>query len=334
MTRARSIVLTAGAVVGTLCLMAAVAGVLAGVKPLIFRSGSMGPEIPAGSLGLARPVEASRLEVGDVVSVVNGDGVRVTHRVAAISGTGESRHLTLKGDANSSPDAETYVVTEADRVFWSAAVLGYVVNWLGSPHGLFALGGMSVGVLVLGFGGGPGRKRGGRRRATASIAAPVVASVLLLQMASGTAAAFSDSAVVTSGAVTAHHVQPPDGVACAASGEDATFSWLQKDPRYDYEISLYRQASSNVLVSRRQVTGAAVSQRYNRDNDFGLSGSLIGSAATYYFVADVRSWLSGTSAPSRWESAVRDSTQRIRISVSCTIFLVCTVGNPTCVARS
>jgi hypothetical protein len=88
-----------------------------------------------------------------------------------------------------------------------------------------------------------------------------------------------------------------------------------------------------VLVSTNQVTGSAVSRVFDNEDDFGLSGGLIGSNQTHHFYVTVRSWLSNTSAPNRWESSdVRQSTQRVRIQISCTIILICTVGNPTCVA--
>jgi len=216
--RLRSALLTVGAIFGSLCLLLALAGVLFGVKPLVFRSGSMSPDIPTGSLALARPVAATDLEVGDVVSVVNAAGVRVTHRVVAIAGTGPARELTLRGDANPVPDAETYPVTSVDRVHLSVPGVGYAVAWLGSPLGLLVLGGACVGVLVLGFTGGrPRPPRGGRRRAGA-VAAPVVAAALVVQASTGTLAAWNDTASVTGPSVAAYAVPKPVRVSCTVTG--------------------------------------------------------------------------------------------------------------------
>ena len=53
-----SVMLTAAAAIGTACLLVTVVAPLAGVRPLIFLSGSMSPTIPAGSLALARTVDA------------------------------------------------------------------------------------------------------------------------------------------------------------------------------------------------------------------------------------------------------------------------------------
>jgi signal peptidase I len=332
--RVRSVVLTTGAVLGSVCLLLALAGVLLDVRTLVFRSGSMGPEIPAGSVGLASSVAAAELAKGDVVSVIDSEGVRVTHRIVAIDGTGAKRELTLRGDANAAPDAETYVVKKADRLFWSVPGVGYVIAWLGSPVGLFTLGGVAVGFLVLGFGSTrPQSRGGGRRRALATVAAAGAAVFLAGPATLGTWASYDDSSTVTAGTFQAPTVDRVDSVTCSASGANATFAWPEKDPRYDYEIVLWRDATTDVLVSTNQVTGSGLSRQYNNDNDFGLSGGLIGSNQTHFFYAQVRSWLSGTSSPNRWQSAdVRQSTLRVRIQISCTIILLCTVGNPTCVA--
>lgn len=49
----RELALTVGAVAGLICVVAATASMLFGIKPLVFRSGSMSPEITTGSLALA-----------------------------------------------------------------------------------------------------------------------------------------------------------------------------------------------------------------------------------------------------------------------------------------
>lgn len=70
--------LTLAALAGVVCLLAAAAALTLHITPLVFRSGSMAPEIPTGSLALARSVPAEELKVGDVVSVTNAHGTRVT----------------------------------------------------------------------------------------------------------------------------------------------------------------------------------------------------------------------------------------------------------------
>ncbi|MFC9515176.1 signal peptidase I [Nocardiaceae bacterium NPDC056970] len=157
-SRGRDLALNVGAIAGLICVLAAVASFLFGIKPLIFRSGSMSPDIPTGALALAKTTPAADLQVGDVVSVENQQGTRITHRVHEIlSSDGTTSVLVLKGDANIDADLAPYTVTEADRVFASVPGLGYVVSWLSSPAAIFLGGALVGGVMVLAF--GPGVKR-------------------------------------------------------------------------------------------------------------------------------------------------------------------------------
>lgn len=140
-------VLTLAAALGAVCMLAALAAVALDVRPLIFRSGSMSPSIPTGALALARTTPADELRVGDVVSVTDGRGIRVTHRIEAIEPAGGAVTLTLRGDDNEDPDPAPYVVAEADRVFWSQPGLGTVVHRLQTPPVVFTAG-VVVGVVL------------------------------------------------------------------------------------------------------------------------------------------------------------------------------------------
>lgn len=151
--------LTLGAVLGTLCLLAALAGMMLGAKPLIFRTGSMAPAIATGSLGVSVPVAAREIKTGDVVSVENSAGVRITHRVVASDVAGGAATLTLKGDANTVPDPEPYVLRKADRVVFSAPLLGYGVAWLSSPAAMFVGGLFTAYLLYVAFGPRHGKRR-------------------------------------------------------------------------------------------------------------------------------------------------------------------------------
>ncbi|BDC71194.1 signal peptidase I [Prescottella equi] len=145
----REIALTVGGIVGLICILATLAAMLFGVKPLIFRSGSMSPEITTGSLALSHNVPATELKVGDIISVENAQGTRITHRVHEIQQkSGDTVIVMLKGDANQDPDVEPYVITHADRVFTSVGGLGYAVAWLSNPAAIF-LGGAFVGALLM-----------------------------------------------------------------------------------------------------------------------------------------------------------------------------------------
>jgi signal peptidase I len=173
---AREVFLTIGALLGVLCIIATVAGVAFGVKPLVFRSGSMSPAIHTGDLAVSRTVDARDLKIGDIVSVVNSEGNRVTHRLVNIASQGNARQLTLKGDDNRVADAEVYTVTKAERVLFDIPKAGYVVNAAASPAGVFVLGAYVTAMLLLVFrrrgptdGDGDGssapRRKGGSRKA-------------------------------------------------------------------------------------------------------------------------------------------------------------------------
>jgi signal peptidase len=156
--------LNTGAVLGGVCLLAAALGLALGVTPIAFSSDSMAPAISAGDLALARRVSASDLGEGDIVSVTDRRGTRVTHRVVEVQPYGSHIRLTLKADGNGAPDVETYDVTEARRVFATVPLLGHV---LAPARGVIALGlgGVFVGCLaVVLF--VPRRRRPGTRRAT------------------------------------------------------------------------------------------------------------------------------------------------------------------------
>ena len=165
--RGKEIALNVAAVAGLICIIATLASLIFGIKPLVFRSGSMEPAISTGALALAKTVPATELAVGDVISVDNDQGVRITHRVVELESAGADTVLaTLKGDANNVADRLPYTITEADRVFISVGGLGYVVAWLSSPLATFLGGGLVGAVLVIAFGRTKDRRLENARAAT------------------------------------------------------------------------------------------------------------------------------------------------------------------------
>ena len=137
----REVVLTLGAVLGVIAIVIAIGAVAFGLRPLVFRSGSMAPTIDTGDLALAHEVDADSLRVGQIVSVPTEGGERVTHRIVQVQHeAGGVAVLHLRGDANRVDDAETYSVTHADKVLFSVPKLGYVVSWLSGSIGRFLLG--------------------------------------------------------------------------------------------------------------------------------------------------------------------------------------------------
>ena len=127
--------LTVLATLGVVCIVATVAAFALGVSLIMFKTGSMSPSIPTGSLAVVRSVHASQIEVGDVATVARGEGrLPITHRVVSVTPVaGGSYSLELKGDANDSPDPQPYVVTEVKKVVWHAPGLAHVVARVSRP---------------------------------------------------------------------------------------------------------------------------------------------------------------------------------------------------------
>lgn len=144
----RSGVLWIGATLGVICIVLFAAGFIFGVRPYVVVSGSMEPEMPVGSLALARAVPAAKVVPGDVVTVprTSGGGV-VTHRVVSVD-TDENGAvlLTLKGDANLTNDPDEYRVATVGMNLFAVPGLGYVAGGLRTPFGL-----ISIGIVVLVF---------------------------------------------------------------------------------------------------------------------------------------------------------------------------------------
>jgi signal peptidase I len=102
--------------------------------------------IQRGDLAIAHTESAGDVSVGDIVSVTNRAGVRVTHRVVTAEPFGSTIQFTLKGDANAVPDAEAYNKVSVDKVIWSAPKLGYPMAVAIGPVGIL-IGGLLVGCL-------------------------------------------------------------------------------------------------------------------------------------------------------------------------------------------
>jgi signal peptidase I len=255
------IALWVGAVVGSLCIVAAVAALAFGIKPLIFRSGSMEPEIGTGALAFSRTIAAADLRPGDIACVEDQTGQRITHRVVAVDAVaGATATLRLKGDANADEDAQQYHVETAEKVFFHVENLGYAVVWLSGPQAVFA-GGILVGLLVAVVvkpdwldrrerRGDAYEKRSGTPTVTAG-AVLAVATLTLLGTARipATAAAYVDTATgVTGGFVTKSAFVPrldrtvsgSSYVTCSdrsISGPDpVTLTWAHLGAPYRYRI--------------------------------------------------------------------------------------------------
>lgn len=248
--RAREGLLTLGAVLGVVCILATVAGHAFGITPLVFRSGSMSPAIHTGDLAVARTVDAASLKTGDIVSVIDAEGNRVTHRLRDMSANGSARQLTLQGDANRSPDAEVYTVTRAERVLFDIPKAGYLVDAAAGPGGLFVLGAYVTGMLVLAFRRRPprpdapvsarrggARKAGRRSRVAARSAAFAVLGMTVVVASPASAAFWTNDAPATGTTFTAYTLPAPATFTCGGLGVlSVTFNWAAVSGATNYTL--------------------------------------------------------------------------------------------------
>ncbi|MEH6796818.1 MAG: signal peptidase I [Rhodococcus sp. (in: high G+C Gram-positive bacteria)] len=292
-----------GALAGLICVLFALAAVFLGITPLIFRSGSMAPTIDTGALALSKTTPAAEIEIGDIVKVTNASGAGITHRVVEIGAVGtDSAQLFLKGDANAEPDAESYVVSEADRVFFSVGKLGYAVTWLSGPVAVF-LGGIAVGALLMtafGFrrssvdspskpdeedrlqeppsGRHSAPKHGASRLSVVLALAAISAVGISASNTPTTLAAGQDTATALSGTITtALPIPVPQSVLCTNRngvigllGNYVTLSWASAGAGFTYRWTIRRAGQTDV-------TGNVSTNSVDIQNGLLLGGTRTGT---------------------------------------------------------
>jgi signal peptidase len=205
------ILLTAGAVGGALCIVLVLLAVVFHISLIMFKTGSMSPTIPAGSLALVYQIPAAEARVGEVVTIDRPGALPISHRVTSVTDAGgQSRHITMRGDANPSDDPVPYTVSTVRQVLFSIPRLAYFVVFLSDP---LVLGIITVAVAALvtwafwprereRTGGGRsrrGRRRNGARHSAATLALLALGGVGLLVLAPGTPAQADGGVQTTSG---------------------------------------------------------------------------------------------------------------------------------------
>ncbi|MBO9627058.1 MAG: signal peptidase I [Microbacterium sp.] len=144
----REVLLTLAALGGAVCIALVIMAYAGGYSLIMFKTGSMTPTIPAGSVALVQKIPADEIAVGDVVTVARVDALPVTHRVTGIrdGATPQQRVITMKGDANEAEDPAPYTVTDVRIVRGSVPNLAYVIVWFGNP---WVLGGITLAASTL-----------------------------------------------------------------------------------------------------------------------------------------------------------------------------------------
>lgn len=129
------------AVGGVICIVLVVLALTAQITLIMFRTGSMSPTIPAGSVSVVQRVPASAISVGDVVTVDRVDELPITHRVTSVEpgATPDERIITMRGDANAQEDPFPYTVTSVRIVLFSVPGIATVIVGMGNPYVLGVL---------------------------------------------------------------------------------------------------------------------------------------------------------------------------------------------------
>lgn len=127
---------------GLVCMVLVILAVSMNITLIMFKTGSMSPTIPAGSVSVVKEISADEIQVGDVITVDRDGRLPVTHRVLEVHPQGPGEALVqMKGDANPGPDPGMYRVETVRKVLWSVPELAKVIVWAGNP---MVLGGITM----------------------------------------------------------------------------------------------------------------------------------------------------------------------------------------------
>lgn len=142
------VLLWIAAVGGVICIVLVVLAFTAQITLIMFRTGSMSPTIPAGSVAVVQRIPAADVAVGDVVTVDREGELPVTHRVTSVApgATSAERVITMRGDANVSEDPFPYTVSSVRVVLFSVPGIATVIVGMGNP---IVLGGLTIAATTL-----------------------------------------------------------------------------------------------------------------------------------------------------------------------------------------
>ena len=126
---------------------------LFGVTPMVVLSGSMSgtadDHIEVGDLIFATKADTSALQVGDIVSFMDGQVV-VTHRIVRIDTAADGqRQFITKGDANNAEDPPIAASAVIGRYMTRIPKLGDLAMFLQKPLGMAIFIGVPVCAFIL-----------------------------------------------------------------------------------------------------------------------------------------------------------------------------------------
>ena len=130
---------------------AAVGPRLLGWQGVVVLSGSMEPALKVGGLIFVDTrIDATRLEVGDIVTFRNQQGSMITHRIVGVEQTAQGPLFATKGDATSNRDDQ--LLKPADVTGKTVLALphaGRWSQWLRDGNNLFLVLWPAAGLIVL-----------------------------------------------------------------------------------------------------------------------------------------------------------------------------------------
>lgn len=138
-----AVLLNLAALGGLICIVLVALAWMFDISLIMFKTGSMSPTIPAGSVAVVRQIPATEIGVGDIITVDRVGDLPVTHRVTGIvPGPADAqRIITMRGDANPVNDPFPYTVETIRSTLWHVPGLAKVVVWFGNP---WIMGGITI----------------------------------------------------------------------------------------------------------------------------------------------------------------------------------------------
>jgi signal peptidase I len=117
--------------IASVIVLGALGLVLVGYRPAVVRSASMTPAMQVGDVIFSESIPIARLTPGDVITRPAGanGSESLTHRLQAVSISGDIAVLRTRGDANATGESWTAPADSAiDRVRWTLPRVGSIVS--------------------------------------------------------------------------------------------------------------------------------------------------------------------------------------------------------------